>query len=87
MKLFQIYTAELGIFYVVETDPTSAEKRLTDLLNRADYGFESKRRVVSIQILTNEITSFPGDKPFFSPEQNRLILPTSCPLDSNTPNG
>lgn len=79
MKLFEIFTWNLGIFYVVDTDPTSAENRLAELLERADYGFSADRRVVHTKTLTLELSSFPGDKPFFSNTDQRLILPTSCP--------
>jgi hypothetical protein len=86
MKLFELHTAGLGVFYVVDEDPTTAETRLNELLERATYGFSDDRRIVSIRILTSEITPFPGDKPNFSAQTNRLILPTSCPVESLTPN-
>ena len=80
MNLYLISTKELGDFYVLSEDPTKAAEQLNEALNKADYGFRSQRKIVSIKILANEIYDFPEGKPLFS-TGNRLLLPQDASIE------
>ena len=45
----------LGTFFVVSDSMDEAAKRVTDMLNKNDYGFHSQRRVKSVSVITFEI--------------------------------
>ena len=78
MKLYQIDTKGLQTFYVVASDPTSAENQVYSILNKADYGYSGARKIVTITLITEEVTLFGGQpKPCITME-NRLLLPDSC---------
>lgn len=73
MKLYLLTTHGLGDFYLVSKDPNEAEIKLTELLNKADYGFRYQRKVENIKLLAEKLGEFPVGIPNFSSE-NRLIL-------------
>lgn len=74
-KLYLVSTSGLGEFYIVGSDPTQAEEKLLELLKQADYGTLSKRTVVCIKFLAQELSSFAG-KPNFTSDK-KLILQTT----------
>ena len=65
-KLYKLTTSELGDFYVIAKDPTSAQKRLESELDKSNYGFSHERKVITIERLAEEIDYFPKDKMNFS---------------------
>lgn len=73
VNLYLLSTVGLGDFYLISPDPTSAERLLESLLNKADYGLSDKRKVIRISILTSELGEFPSGKPNFS-SGNKLII-------------
>lgn len=72
MKLYLI-TTKLGTFYVISTDPTQAEIKLTDMLHKADYGFTVDRKITRIDVLATEIGEFPKGKPNFCGGDNLIL--------------
>ncbi len=72
-KLYLVSTYGLGDFYIVSPDPTSAEKLLTSLLDKTDYGLWSNRKITNIKILTEELGEFPEGRTNFS-SGNKLII-------------
>jgi hypothetical protein len=73
MKLYKLQN-KLGIFYVISTDPTTAITLLENLLDKADYGFDSERIVYATTLLANEIENkLNKDKPFLSDGSNLII--------------
>ena len=73
MNLY-LLTNELGDWYVIAEDPTSAQRDLESRLDLEDYGFRKKRKVTQIELLAEELTSGLNSKWFFSSE-NTLLLP------------
>lgn len=80
MKLFLIKTKGVKEFYIVANDPTEACYRLTNMLDKSDYGYSDSRRITQIDILADEITLFGSSSPTpnFSNSCTQLILPNSC---------
>lgn len=76
MKLYLLTTAGLGDFYVIADNPSEAESHVLELLNKADYGFTSQRKICNIKVVAEEVGEFPKDKPNFS-SGNNLILNTT----------
>lgn len=72
MNLY-LLTNKLRDWYVLSTSPTHAQEKLVALLNKADYGFKSDRKVTNIQLLAESLGEFPEGKPNFS-SGNTLIL-------------
>jgi hypothetical protein len=72
MTLYKI-TNELGYWYVVDTDPSSAVDALVDRLNAEDYGFRNQRIPTHIEVLTTMVTSALNSKWFFS-DGSKLII-------------
>lgn len=69
-KLFLLETAGLGSYYIISSDPTSAENFLKKKLNESNYGFSGGRKVTRISIITEEI----GEKPFIFSDDKRLLI-------------
>lgn len=55
---------QLGIWYVLEKDPTSAQRTLEEKLKEADYGFFEKRRVFKIELIASEGNNFSVNRLF-----------------------
>lgn len=72
MKLY-LLTNKIGDFYVVSSSPTHAEEKLKALLDKAEYGFDSERKVTNIKLLAELLGEFPEGKPHFS-SGNNLIM-------------
>ena len=75
MNLYSL-TNGIGTFYVVANDPTEAKLLLESNLDKADYGFSVDREVVTVVLLTHEVTSNFNGKPSFCMKSvgNRLII-------------
>lgn len=73
ISLYYLTTVELGGFYILDKDPTSAITKLQSMLDKTDYGFTKGRKVKNVEILAEEITDFPENTPNFS-SGNNLIL-------------
>lgn len=73
MNLYELITEGNDKFYLLAEDPTSAEVLLKKLLDKAGYGFSSKRKVVGIYLLSEELTCFPEDTPNFSSGHTLII--------------
>lgn len=73
MNLYRLKN-ELGIYYVIASDPTTAQKMLESKLDITDYGFFRQRKVTEIMLLAEEAIDSKGD-PFFSPEKNLILKP------------
>ncbi len=69
MNLYRLTTLGLGDYWVVASDPTTAETLLLSTLNKADYGFRNSREVLII----TKIASANQDYRFIS--DKKLILP------------
>lgn len=52
MKLYKVHTKSYDA-YVVATDPSMAEKILVEWLDEKDYGFQSDRVVLKIDLLAD----------------------------------
>lgn len=78
LKLFLVKTKGVGDFYVVEKSYNDAEKKISILLSRAEYGYSSHRLVDEIKLLSLELSEFPKGRPNFSSDNSKLILPTTC---------
>ena len=78
LKLFLVSTRGLGDYYVVEKSFNDAKDKLNIMLSEAGYGISPDRLVTGIKLLSQEIYEFPKGKPFFSSNEFRLILPTTC---------
>lgn len=50
MKLYKLTTG-LGDYFVIATDPTEAEQKLSRLLNENNYGFLRDRTVTKFEVL------------------------------------
>lgn len=55
--LYKLTTAGCGEFWVIATDPTAAQEKLTTMLNNEDYGNSRERPVTQIEVLAIERTS------------------------------
>jgi hypothetical protein len=53
-KLYKLING-IGIYWVIAKDPTDAENKLMDLLDKADYGFSKDRVVKEIHLIADEI--------------------------------
>lgn len=58
MKLYQLTTG-LGIYWVVDKDPTSAQRKLESIFNSAKFGLQDDRKVTNIKLLAEAITEDP----------------------------
>lgn len=67
MNLYRLENGHAGSWWVIAPDPTSAEKALTETLDKADFGFKKDRKVISITRIAEEI-----DNQFIS--DKRLLL-------------
>ena len=74
MNLYLLTTRGLGEFYCVANDPTQAETMLTRLLDRANYGVFTKRRVVNIQWLSQSKADVSAELPMFSHKESNLLI-------------
>lgn len=54
MELYLLTTKGNGDFYLVAESPNIAVNVLTELLDKADYGYKSDRRIENIKILASE---------------------------------
>lgn len=72
-KLYQL-TSGLGTFWIIATDPTTAQNRLKEELDKADYGFSDNRVVTEIRLITEAMHEFPTGKLHFSSIQQKLII-------------
>ena len=59
--------------YVIATDPTTAQNKLEELLNKADWWFSGSRKVVEIKLIARELGYFPENRPSFPENLNCLI--------------
>ena len=50
MKLYRINNG-IGSYYVIANDPTEAEKKVIEQLNKSDYGTTKSRCTVSIDVV------------------------------------
>jgi uncharacterized protein YtpQ (UPF0354 family) len=56
LNLYRL-TNGLGVYFVVATDPTAAQAKLYERLNRGDgYGFYEERKVSDIHLIAEQIT-------------------------------
>ncbi len=53
--LYKLVTG-LGTYWVIAKDPTDAETKITQILNRQDYGFTKDRVVMEIHRIADEIS-------------------------------
>ena len=67
-----LLTNGIGDWYVVASDATSAEKELTRILDKDNYGFYSKRKVTNIRVLADEMVRPDGECVFA--QGNNLII-------------
>lgn len=54
MKLY-LLTTGVADYYVLANDPSTAETRLINMLNVAEYGYTRERKVTNIQVLAEAI--------------------------------
>ena len=74
MNLYKLIN-EIGIYWVVADDPTSAEKKLMSVLNAGDgYGFSGKRKVMEIHLIAEQITENPRSLSFPFSLTNKFLL-------------
>lgn len=78
MILYLLTTKGIGDFYVIANNVLEAQQRLDGLLYAAKYSHSTARKIIHFEVLTEELTEFPLNKPNFS-SGNRLILLNSCP--------
>ena len=57
-KLYKLING-IGIYWVIAKDPTEAENKLMDILNKSNYGFTKQRIVTEIHVISEEATSDP----------------------------
>jgi len=50
-NLYRVATVGLGIHYVVATDPTTAYRMIRDWFDAEDYGIDSKRQLVRVELV------------------------------------
>ena len=76
MKLFNVCTKGLGSYYVLTTDPTSAQIAIEKMLNDQEYGYSHERVVVHIDLVATEPSCSLSNKsqPFLSDENKKLII-------------
>lgn len=55
MKILYRIDNGLGSYFVIAEHPTEAQNKLKKILDDNDYGFSSKREVISITPLATEI--------------------------------
>ena len=73
--LYQLFTEGLGNYYVVAPDPYTAEQKLKEKLDNADYGLFQKRKVHRIDIICKSVDQSPiTNKPDINTDENRLII-------------
>jgi hypothetical protein len=53
MKLYKV-TNGIGNWWVLANHPTEAEVKVTDHVNKNDYGFAKDRQVMSIELIATE---------------------------------
>ncbi len=58
LKLYKVVN-KIGVYWVIATDPTDAEKKLYKILNEADYGFYEHRKVTEIHLIAEEVYERP----------------------------
>lgn len=58
LKLYKLIN-RIGTYWVIAEDPTSAEKKLMALLNKADYGITKNRVVTEIHLVAEAIYESP----------------------------
>ena len=73
LNLYLVKTKKLGEYYVVATNPTTAQEKVEADLMKSDYGYSAGREVEIIQLLAREVQDFPKDKPNFSGGNNLLF--------------
>ena len=54
MKLYKVEN-KLGIYWIIANDPTDAENKLLNILDRNDYGFFDDRKVKQITVIAEAI--------------------------------
>jgi len=76
MKLFNVLTKGLGSYYVITTDPTSAQIAIEKMLNDQNYGYSDQRIVIHIDLVGSEPSNSLSNKlqPFLYDENKRLII-------------
>ena len=65
----------LGTWYLIATDPTSAQMFLEEQLNNENYGLDKERKVITIKLLAHEVRPALKNKYFFSGGDSLLIVP------------
>lgn len=75
MNLYLLTTTGLGDYYVVASDPTSAECHLKSMLDSADYGYTHNRKVVNIKLMATKVQNDFGvsKRPNFSSGDNLIL--------------
>lgn len=68
LNLYELVTG-LGKYYVVSTDPTSAQNKLNKMLSITDYGYTNLRKVTSINLIAEEM----HEGPFGQTGRNLLV--------------
>jgi hypothetical protein len=53
MKLYKV-TNGIGDWWIVAKHPTEAEEKITNHVNKADYGFRKDRQVTNIELIATE---------------------------------
>jgi len=74
MNLYLLTTEGLGDFYLVANNPLEAQKKLEGELNKADYGFDYKRKVKVIKHLAEELKDSFGQGELNFSSKNNLII-------------
>ena len=72
-KLYEVHTEGCGDFYVIAEHETEASTKVRNSLDRAEYNFDSYRRVLMVKLLSEEIGEFPKGRPFITDEKRLLF--------------
>lgn len=73
MNLYKVHNG-LGDWWIIATDPTSAQNDIEDRLDIESYGLSCKRKVTSIELIASELVSGLSMEWFFS-SRSTLLLP------------
>ncbi len=81
LNLYQLKTIGIGGFYILAEDPTEAQKRLSKILDKSDYGVFTDRDIVNIRLIATEMEIYENGaahicNTFRSPIK-QIILPKS----------
>jgi hypothetical protein len=70
LKLYRLING-IGTYFVIATDPTTAQTRLHQRLDKDSYGFSKDRQVKEIQLIADQITD---DSLGLSGELKKLLI-------------